>query len=323
MKYQHYDHSHQESGLEEVLQYRKTPQSRLWTSLAITLLGMGVEIAGGLLTGSLALLSDAGHMFTHVFALGMSAVALRLGDSKPCHHRTFGLVRAEVLAAYTNALLIFAVTLVIVYEAVSRLLRPADVLTAEMLAVAAIGLVVNVLSILLLHGHGDNIGVRGALVHMMADTASSVAIVIGALVIAATGWRWIDPLLSIGIAGVIFVWAWGLFRDSARILLDIAPVGITTDDVELFVRKNCPRVQSVCNMRIWSVAEDVKAFTAEVVPIADATDRELQAIRTELAEGLQDRFGFREMTLQMADKRVHQAAGYQNTNKDKKERHRE
>lgn len=303
MKHAHHDHSHQESGLEEALQYRKTPQSRLWTSLVITLLGMGVEIAGGLLTGSLALLSDAGHMFTHVFALGMSAVALRLADSKPCHHRTFGLVRAEVLAAYTNALLIFAVTVVIVYEAVSRLLHPADVLTGEMLAVAAIGLVVNVLSILLLHGHDDNIGVRGALVHMMADTASSVAIIIGALVIAATGWRWIDPILSIGIAGVIFVWAWGLFRDSARILLDIAPAGITTDDIELFVRQNCARVQSIRHMRIWSVAEDIKAFTAEVVPAADATGNDMHSIRTDLADKLQNRFGFREMTLQMADSR--------------------
>lgn len=103
-------HEHEKTGMQDLLQYRSIPLKRLWASLAITVAGMAIEIAGGPFTGSLALRSDAGHMFTHVFALGISATAVRLAQTKPCHHRTFGLLRAEVLAAYTNALFLFAAT---------------------------------------------------------------------------------------------------------------------------------------------------------------------------------------------------------------------
>ncbi|AKJ64819.1 cation diffusion facilitator family transporter [Kiritimatiella glycovorans] len=284
--------------MDELLQYRSLSQARLLWSMAITVTGMAIEIVGGLLTGSLALLSDAGHMFTHVFALGISAIALRMASSKPCHHRTFGLLRAEVLAAYTNALFLFAVTATIAYEGVARLLNPQEVLTREMLVVAAIGLAVNVASILLLHGHGKNISVRSALVHMAADTVSSVVIVIGALVIAVTDWTWIDPLLSIGIAMVILAWAWGLFRDTSRILLEIAPSRITTADVERFVAAECPQVESLKRVRIWSITDDVTAFTAELVMAEGVRVTDCTEITDQLAKELRHRFGFSELTLQ-------------------------
>jgi cobalt-zinc-cadmium efflux system protein len=284
--------------MDDVLQYRGVPLARLWWSLAITLTGMAVEIAGGLATGSLALLSDAGHMFTHVFALGISGVAVRMASSKPCHHRTFGLLRAEVLAAYTNALFLFGVTAVIAYESVARLLHPTEVLTREMLIVAAIGLAVNVASILLLHGHGKNISVRSALVHMVADTVSSIVIVIGAVVITFTGWRWIDPLLGIGIAAVILAWAWRLFRDTARILLEIAPSGVTTDDVREFVAAEYPRVAGLRRVKIWSITDDVVSATAEVM-IAEGVDAgDYSDITGAVAAGLKARFGFTDLTLQ-------------------------
>jgi cobalt-zinc-cadmium efflux system protein len=292
-------HRHDARGMGDLLQYRATPLKRLWMSLAITVVGMAIEIVGGLLTGSLALLSDAGHMFTHVFALGISALAVRLARTEPCHHRTFGLLRSEVLAAYTNAIFLFGVTVYIVYESIARLLNPVAVMTREMLAVAAVGLAVNAASILLLHGHGKNISVRSAVAHMMADTLSSVAIVIGALVMAGTGWKWIDPLLSIGIAGVILIWAWGLFRDTARILMEVAPAHVNTHDVAQFVAAEFPEVAELNRVRIWSITEDVVAFSAEVVLNAGSETRDLEEAAKKLAAGLKSRFGFAETTLEI------------------------
>ena len=285
--------------MEDLLQYRSAPLKRLWLSLGITVVGMAVEIVGGLLTGSLALLSDAGHMFTHVFALGISALALRFASRAPCHHRTFGLLRAEVLAAYTNALFLFAVTAYIGYEAIVRLLNPVDVLTREMLVVAAVGLAVNVASILLLHGHGKNLSVRSAVAHMMADAVSSVAIVAGALIMAVTDWAWIDPVLSIGIAGVILIWAWGLFRDTVRILMAVAPAHVNTEDVERFVTAEFPEVAELNRVRIWSITEDVVAFSAEAIVKTGDDPRRMETIGDDLARRLKSRFGFAETTLQL------------------------
>ena len=283
----------------ELLEHRSVPLARLYVSIAITVAGMVVEIIGGVLTGSLALLSDAGHMFTHVFALGISALAVRLARSESCHHSTFGLLRAEVLAAYTNAIFLFGVTAYIAYESIARLLHPVEILTAEMLLVAAVGLIVNIASIFLLHGHGKNISIRSAVAHMMADAISSVAIVVGALIMAATNWRWIDPVLSIGIAGVILAWAWGLFRDTTRILMEVAPTHVNTHDVEQFALGVFPLIVRLDRVRIWSITEDVTAFSAAVVLRSDASGTDAQEIRGNLAERLRSHFGFTETTIEI------------------------
>jgi cobalt-zinc-cadmium efflux system protein len=294
-------HAHSHGGMAELLDHRHAPLGKLMISIVITFVGMGIEIVGGVLSGSLALLSDAGHMFTHIFALGISALAIRLATAKPCHHRTFGLLRAEVLAAYTNAIFLFGVTLYIIYESVVRLFNPVEILTAEMLVVAAVGLVVNIGSIMLLHGHGGNISIRSAVAHMMADALSSVAIVVGAVIMAKTGWQWIDPVLSIGIAVVILSWAWSLFRDTVRILMEVAPAHVNTHDVEAFVAQAFPGVVAINRVRIWSITENVVVMSAEVVPAVKAaavtTPTELQDA---LDEQLRERFGFTEITLQIA-----------------------
>ena len=293
-KHHHHEehHEHQHGGMSELLAHRHAPLGKLCISIGITVAGMAIEIAGGLLTGSLALLSDAGHMFTHVFALGISAIAVKLASSKPCHHRTFGLLRAEVLAAYTNALFLLAVTIYITYEAVVRLLNPVEILTREMLLVAAVGLAVNVASIILLHGHEKNMSVRSAVVHMMADAVSSVAIVVGALVMAATGWKWIDPVLSIGIA-------WGLFRDTVRILMEVAPAHANTHDVERFVADEFPEIEELERVRIWSITEDVVVFSAGVVLTHQRERADIEATVHKLSRELKARFGFAETTLEM------------------------
>lgn len=291
-------------GLGAAFEHRDTPLERLWMSMAVTFAGMLVEIAGGLLTGSVALLSDAGHMFTHLFALGISAVAVRMAREVPCHHRTFGLLRAEVLAAYTNALFLFGVVAWIAWESVGRLFRPQEIMLTEMLAVAAVGLAVNVVSILLLRGHGGNIGVRSAVTHMFADALSSVAIVAGAVVMAVTGWRWIDPLLALGIAAVIFTWAWRLFRDASRILLEVAPSHVNVNDVEAFVRQEFPELTSLERVRIWSITEGVTSFTAEASIGASHSETEAEPLRAELARRLKERFGFTEITIELRSQTV-------------------
>jgi cobalt-zinc-cadmium efflux system protein len=204
-----------------------------------------------------------------------------------------------VLAAYTNALFLLGVTAYIAYESVVRLLSPVEVLTREMLIVAAVGLAVNIASISLLHGHGANISVRSALAHMMADAVSSIAIVIGAVIMAVTGWKWIDPVLSIGIAGVIAVWAWGLFRDTVRILMEIAPEGVSTDDVEGFVGAEFPAIVALNRVRIWSITEDVVAFSGEAVLEAGVGASRSNEIAEGVARRLRAEFGFAETTLQM------------------------
>lgn len=291
-------HGHGHGGLAGLFEHRAVPLRRLWISIAITAAGMAVEIVGGYLSGSLALLSDAGHMFTHVFALTISAVAVSVGRRAPCHHRTFGLLRAEVLAAYTNAILLLLATLWIVIEAIHRLLSPVSVATREMLAVAFLGLTVNIASILLLRGRAGGIGIRSAVVHMMADALSSVAIIAGALVMSWTGLRWIDPLLSFGIALLILVWAWKLFLDTVRILMESAPGHVNTSIVEDLVSREFPDIRGLERVRIWSITEDITAFTAVVSIHPGHSRAECEQLLERLALRLRSQFGFTETTLQ-------------------------
>ena len=165
---------------------------------------MIVEVVGGFLTHSIALISDAGHMFTHCFALGISLAAIMIARKPLCHHRTFGLYRAEIVAAFVNGLFLLFVVAIITYEAILRIIHPEEVLSLRMLMIAFIGLVVNLVSIGILHGsHKQDMNVRSVFYHMVADAASSVGIVVAAVIIFITGWNIIDPLVSLGISAVI------------------------------------------------------------------------------------------------------------------------
>ncbi len=164
---------------EHLFEYRHVEQKKLQISLSITLVAMFLEIIGGYLTNSIALLSDAGHMFTHAFALIIGITAILIARRPPCHHQTFGLYRAEVLAAFINGLFLLVVAGIIIYEAVLRLIHPIEILGLEMLFIAFIGLVVNIVSILILRGaHQKDLNIRSVFYHMFADAISSVGIVI-------------------------------------------------------------------------------------------------------------------------------------------------
>ena len=278
--------------------YRSVEQRKLKLTMAITGSVMVVEVVGGILTRSLALLSDAGHMFTHFFALGVSFAAIRIACTAPCHHRTFGFYRAEVLAALFNSLFLFAVTAYILYAGINRLVHPEPVLGLQMLAVAVIGLAVNVASVLILRGSArDDLNIKGAFLHVMADTVSSIVIIVGAIVIYFSGWNVIDPLLAIGISAVIAMWAWGLLKDSINILLEVAPRGITADDVSAELRKAIPEIREIHDMHIWVITSNMYSLTAHIT-LDPAAAAEARGILERINRILDEKYDIEHTTIQ-------------------------
>lgn len=155
---------------EHLFEYRSVEKKKLTLSLLITLAMMLIELVGGFLTNSLALISDAGHMFTHAFAIGISLIAIMIAKNPPCHHKTFGLYRTEILAAFVNGVSLLLVVSVIIYEAIQRIIHPKDVLSFQMLLVAFIGLIVNLVSIFILHSHHKkDLNIKSIFSHMIAD----------------------------------------------------------------------------------------------------------------------------------------------------------
>jgi cobalt-zinc-cadmium efflux system protein len=250
---------------EHLFEYRHVEQKKLILSLSITVITLILELIGGYLTNSMALLSDAGHMFTHAFALIIGLAAIIIARKPPCHHQTFGLYRAEVLAAFINGLFLIVVVGLIVYEAILRLLHPIEILGLEMLFIAFIGLAVNVASIMILKGsHKENLNIRSVFYHMFADAISSVGIVIAALVIMYTNWTFIDPFVSIGISVIILFWAWGVLKDSTRILLETAPKGLDVDMISADLKNNFSEIRELHNVHLWSITPDMLVFSAHV-----------------------------------------------------------
>lgn len=253
------------STTEELFEYRSVEKKKLKLVIAVTGAVMVVEVIGGLLTNSLALISDAGHMFTHFFALAISLGAIIFASRPSCHHRTFGFYRIEILSALFNSLFLFGVTVWILIEGIKRIIHPAPILGLQMFIIAVVGLLANLVSAWILHGTSrDDLNVKGAFLHMLADTVSSIVIVIGAVIIYFTGWNIIDPILSIGIALVIFSWGWGLFKDSVNILLEAAPKGITTDEVSEVLMKEVPAIKEITDLHIWEITSKMYSMTAHI-----------------------------------------------------------
>jgi cobalt-zinc-cadmium efflux system protein len=286
---------------------RMRGRRRLWWALAITATTMVGEGVAGWLVGSLALLSDAGHMLTHAFALGVSLAAVVLAGRATTAERTFGLHRVEILAALLNGVTLLAATIWIAWEAVLRFRAPEPILTSPMLVVALVGLAVNLASAWLLHDIGKrDLNVRSAFLHMLGDTVSSVAVVIGALVIGRTGWLWIDPALSIGIAVLILIWSGGLIRAAVRVLLEAAPYGISVDNLRRSVRQCFPAVVALDDIHVWTVTSGMVAMTARVRTTLESLD-ECGRLAEQLEEHLRVEFGIGHATLQFVRARPPEA----------------
>jgi len=296
-----HEHRPKFDKLSDIHEYKGATKNRLILSMLITASVMVIEVIGSMLTGSLALASDASHMFTHFFALAISFTAILIACKEPCHHRTFGYYRAEILAALFNSIFLFAVTAYIFYEGVVRLLNPQPVLGFEMFLVALAGLAANGLSILILRNSMRNdLNVRGAFLHMFADTASSVVIIIGAIIVTYTGWYFIDPLLGIGISILIFVWAFGLLKDSINVLLETAPKGINIEIVSAAIKESVPEIVSINDMHIWEITSGMYSLTAHIE--ADLTNENLKEIIARINKLLEDKFSIGHATLQIEPK---------------------
>lgn len=251
---------------ERLSNYRSVERRKLLLSLSITSIVMIVELIGGFLTHSIALISDAGHMFTHCFAIGISLVAIMIARKPLCHHRTFGLYRAEIVAAFVNGLFLLLVVGIIIYEAVLRIIYPKEVLSFSMLIIGFIGLSVNMVSIAILHGsHKEDMNVRSVFYHMIADAASSVGIVVAAIIILYTGWNIIDPIVSLGISAMIAYWALGILKQSTTILLEMAPTGLNTDIISDDLKSRFPEIKELFNVHLWTITPDMLVFSAHMV----------------------------------------------------------
>jgi len=288
------------STADEIFEYKSLAKKKLKAAIIITGITMLIEIGGGILTNSLALLSDAGHMFTHFFALFISAAAIACADRPVCHHRTFGFYRVEILAALFNSLFIFGITIWIFIEGIKRIFHPEKVISIEMFIIAMIGLVVNLVTAWILHGASkESLNIKSAFLHMLGDLFSSVAIVIGAIVIYFTGWNIVDPILSIFIAFIILFWAWGLLKDSVNILLEFAPKGLDTDKVRKALMQDIKEIEEISDMHIWEITTKMYSMTAHVKIKGDKQCVDIKGLLSRIKQLVNDKFDIEHTTIEL------------------------
>jgi cobalt-zinc-cadmium efflux system protein len=269
---------------------------RMTAALLLTCLIAVVEAVGGWLTHSLALLSDAGHMWTDVSALGLALLAAWFAGRPANRKRTYGYVRLEILSALVNGVLLLAITVFIVVEALERFRHPAQVHLGPMAIVAAIGLVANLVAMAFLHA-GHSLNTRSAFLHVVGDALSSVGVLVGAAVMAVSGWAWVDPVISIAISAVVVVGGWRVLREAVDVLLETVPPHVDADGVEKALG-SIPRVTAVHDLHIWTVGGGMVALSAHLVvdePSACENDTILAAAKCALVE----QFGIDHSTLQI------------------------
>lgn len=238
---------------------------RVMGALVLTGAFMIVEVIGGLLAGSLALLADAGHMLTDTMSLALAAVAFHVAKRPADGRLTYGYQRFQMLAAFVNGLSLLLIVGWILFEAVTRFLHPQAVLGRTMFVVATLGLVVNLIAFVILHG-GDreNLNIRGAAIHVAGDLLGSVAAIAAAVVIVLTGWMPIDPILSVAVAILILRSAWVLVRRSAHVLLEGAPEWLDVAAMQQLVVSRVPGVGSIHHVHVWGLTPQHLMLTMHV-----------------------------------------------------------
>lgn len=279
----------------------------LW-ALVLTATFMVAEAVGGVLSGSLALIADAGHMLTDCVSLALAWFAFRIADRKPDLKRSYGYQRFQVLAAFVNGLSLFLIAIWITYEAIGRISEPVHVLAGPMLVIAALGLVVNIVSFAILQsGNRENLNIKGAALHVMGDMLGSVAAIIAALVIMATGWNPIDPILSILVSLLVLRAAYTIIRRSGHILLEGTPENVDPADLSAQLMIEVPGLVDIHHVHIWSLTGEKPVLTMHaVVPPGADHDAFLQKIRTVL----KNKHGVAHATIQIeTDGRLPHAEG--------------
>lgn len=273
-------------------------ERRLLGALALTATFLVVEIVGGILTGSLALLSDAAHMFTDVTALAIALAAVRIGKRAVDERRTYGYQRFEILAAAVNALLLFAVAGYILYEAWHRFAAPTPVNTIGMAAIAGVGLVVNLVALKLLAGGRDaSLNVKGAYLEVWSDMLGSAGVLAAAAGIYLTNWQWLDPAVAVAIGLWVLPRTWSLLKESTHILLEGTPAEVDLTKLRASM-ESATGVTAVHDLHVWTLTSGQNVLTAHVVVSAGANSR---ALLGSLSSELRRQFKIDHTTLQLED----------------------
>ena len=284
-------------------------EKALRRALLLTAAFLVIEVAGALVTGSLALLSDAAHMFTDAAALAIALLALRLGRKAADDARTYGYARFEILAAAFNAVLLFLVALYILYEAWRRLSQPQEIQSVGMLVVAVAGLAINFVSMRILSGgQANSLNMKGAYLEVWADMLGSVGVIIGAVVIWATGWTWVDSAVAVAIGLWVLPRTWTLLSESINVLLEGVPKGVDVTGIRRQLAAH-EGVHGVHDLHVWEVASGRISMTAHIVHAADAMGGDAQKLLEALQEMVRTKFDIHHTTFQLETKACWLAAG--------------
>ena len=266
-------------------------------ALAITGAIFILELAGGYFSNSLALLSDAGHMLTDAMALALALAAMYFSARPATGRNTFGFLRLEILSALFNGSVLFLIALFIFYEASRRLAHPAEIKSLAMLGIATVGLLANLGGAMILaRGSKENLNVRGAFLHVISDAVSSIGVIIGGIIIYFTGWMMIDPILGIMIALLILRGAVGLLRESAEILLESTPRGVSLDEVVAEIKK-VKGVKELHDVHLWTITSGVNAISAHIL-IDDELAQKAADILAEVKARLEKKYRITHSTFQ-------------------------
>ncbi|MEU7033320.1 cation diffusion facilitator family transporter [Streptomyces sp. NPDC046237] len=267
-----HDHGHSHGGPPPTGTAAAAYRGRLRIALAITLSVMVVEIVGGIVADSLALIADAAHMATDAVGLAMALLAIHFANRPPTETRTYGFARAEILAALANCLLLLGVGTYLLYEAIQRFIEPAETKGGLAVAFALVGLVANTISLsLLVRGQKESLNVRGAYLEVLADTLGSVTVLVSAGIILATGWQYADPIASILIGLMIVPRTVKLLRETLDVLLESAPKGVDMAEVRAHILA-LPGVEDVHDLHAWTITSGMPVLSAHVVVSQAALD---------------------------------------------------
>jgi cobalt-zinc-cadmium efflux system protein len=291
-----------------------SPGELLKVALGLTLVVLLVEFAGGLLSHSLALLSDAGHVLTDVFALGLAWFAVEQSRRPADQRHTYGYQRASILAALLNSVTLIVIVLAIAYEAIRRLAAPEPVQGGMVIATAVVAIAINALVVLLLRRETQSLNLRAALLHVSGDVAASVGVVIAGAVILLTGWLYIDPLLSLAIAAFIAYGAWRIVRETVHVLLEGTPGEIDLEAVTKEIAQT-KLVTDVHDLHVWALSSDEMALSCHVV-VDDCPLGEAEHVVRDLESRICDRFAIGHTTIQVESchpcGEIHHGAGEHN-----------
>lgn len=258
-----------------------------------------VEAVAGFMTNSLALLADAGHMITDVLALALSLFAAWMARRPATAEKTYGYYRVEILAALVNGAVLFAMAFFILYEAYQRLYEPPEVKSGVMLAVASVGLVVNLIGIFNLHkGSGESLNVHSAFLEVVSDTLGSVGTILAGIIMLTTGWYYADPLFSALIGVFILPRTWSVMKQAVNVLLEATPAHISVPAVEKAIR-GVPGVAAVHDLHVWTITSGRDALSAHVVLAGDCSAEAGHELLDTLHERLKNDFGIQHLTIQI------------------------